>query len=311
MADVTLLEAAKASQDDLEAAVTRIIVEETPMLEEITFRTINGPTFRYNREGTLGTISFRGVNGSYTSDAGVINPQSENLVIMGGTVQIDKFEIDVMSNLFDLKMEKYNMKSRAVGIKFSEEFIEGDTSVDAFGFDGIRKRIVGDQLLSLASGGAAMSLANLDDLKDRVVGDDSDKVYYMNKTLRRKVTTLVFATGANPFQISQTQDAFGKQQQAYSNIPIRVIERSDDASTFLDFDEDDTGAGGNLDTASIYCVRYGMDYVHGIQHGALPSVQDFGLIPGEVYHKGLIEWYVGIVIKHPRSVARMRFINNA
>lgn len=311
MADVTLLEAAKASDDDLERAVTRIIVEETPMLEQLPFRTINGPTFRYNREASLGTISFRGVNGTYTPDAGVINPQSENLVIMGGMVQIDKYEVDVMSNLFDLKMEKYNMKSRAVGLKFSEEFLEGDTAVDPYGFDGIRKRITGNQLIG-TSGGVTLTLALLDQLKDLVIGDDQDKVFYMNKTLRRKVTALVLATGASPSYWSTSQDAFGRQQLAYSNVPIRVIERSDDASTFLDFDESDTGAaGGDLDTASIYCVRYGMDYVHGIQHGSLPSVQDFGLIPGEVYHKGLIEWYVGLVVKHPRSMARLRMINNA
>jgi len=74
MADITLLEAAKHSKDDLEAAVAKIIVESSPILERLPFRTINGPAYRYNKERSLGTISFRGVGGSYTPDAGVINP---------------------------------------------------------------------------------------------------------------------------------------------------------------------------------------------------------------------------------------------
>src|SRR3989304_3536344 len=176
MADVPLLEAAKRSRDVLERAVTKIIVESSPILEYLTMRTIAGPAFRYNRERSLGTVAFRGVNGTYTPDAGVINPEFEPLVILGGEVKVDNFEVEVMSSLLNLKAEKYRMKARQAAIKFSESFFEGDTVVDAFSFDGIRKRLIGGQKILQASGGGALTLASLDTLLDAVVGDGAGKV---------------------------------------------------------------------------------------------------------------------------------------
>jgi len=297
-----MLEAAKYAKDEVEAFVTKIIVESSPMLEYLPFRTIKGPAYRYNRERSLGTIAFRGVGGSYTPDSGVINPQFEPLVIMGGEVTIDNFEVKVMSNQMDLKAGKYKMKARQAGITFSETFLEGDTDVDPYAFDGIRKRLTGNQKILAGTGGATLTLAMLDQLLDQVVGENGSKVLFMNKTLRRKITALVRAqTGSS--QISFTQDAFGRQQSAYAGCPMRIVEREDDGSTILDFDEDPGDAVS--DTASIYCVRSGTDYVHGIQAFSLPEVRDFGEVQSAPHHMGRIEWYCGIVVKHPRCAARL------
>ena len=306
MADVTLLEAAKHSQDELERAVTKIIVENSPVLEQLPMRTINGPAYRYNLESSLGTIGFRGVGGSWTPDAGVINPQFESTVIMGGEVKVDNYEVQVMSNYLDLKAEKYRMKARQAGFTFSENFFEGDTAVTPYGYDGIRKRITGGQLLAQTAGGVTLTLAMLDKLIDTVVGGPD--ALYMNKTLRRKVTELV-RTQTGTMRIDTTQDAFGRQQMAYNGVPIRIVERMDDATTYLGFDEDD--GSGNLDTASIYAAKFGTDFCHGIQNMSLPSVKDFGEVQAGPYHLGRIEWYVGLVVKHPRSIARLSRINDA
>lgn len=302
MADITLLEAAKHSKDDLEAAVTKIIVESSPILEYIPMRTINGPAFRYHKETQLGTIAFRGVGGSYTPDAGVINPLFEALVIMGGEVKVDNFEVAVMSNLLNLKAEKYKMKARQAGIKFSETFFEGDTATDAYGFDGLRKRLTGGQKILQVTNGGPLTLARLDELLDAIVGDNADKILFMSPSVRRKLTALVRAqTGSS--LISFTQDAFGKQQMAYAGSTIRVVRREDDGSTILGYDEDPGDA--TADTASVYAVRFGTDYVHGIQNSALPSVKDFGEVQAGPYHLGRIEWYCSIVVKHPRCAARL------
>ncbi len=307
MADVTMLEAAKHSQDALERSVAKIIVEASPVLEYLPQKTINGPAFRYNREASLGTISFRGVGGSYTPDSGVINPLFEPLVILGGEVKIDNFEVEVMSNLLNLKAEKYRMKAREAGIKFSETFFEGDTAVDAFSFDGLRKRLTGNQKILMGTGGATLTLALIDELLDAVIGDEGDKVLWMSPTMRRKVTTLVRAVSGSGL-ITFTQDAFGRQQRAYSGTPIRVVRREDDGSSFFGYDEDPGDAVS--DTASIYCTRMGADYLHGIQSKSLPTVRDFGEVQAGPYHLGRIEWYTGLVLKHPRAAGRLYGITN-
>ncbi len=306
--DITLLEAAKHSKDALEASVSRIIVEASPVLEYLPQKTINGPAFRYHREASLGTVSWRGVGGTYTPDAGVINPLFEPLVILGGEIRIDNFEVEVMSNLLNLKAEKYRMKARQAGITFSETFFEGDTAVDAFQFDGLRKRLTGNQKILLTAGGGALTLAKIDELLDAVLGDGGDKVLWMSPTMRRKVTTLVRAVTGSGL-INFTQDAFGKQQMAYAGTPIRIVRREDDGTSFFLYDED---PGDSVeDTASIYCTRFGTDYLHGIQSKSLPTVKDFGEVEAGPYHLGRIEWYTGLVLKHPRAAGRLYGITNS
>ncbi|KKM25027.1 hypothetical protein LCGC14_1599100 [marine sediment metagenome] len=302
MADITLLEAAKHSQDELERSVAKIIVEASPVLEVLPQKTINGPAFRYHRETSLGTVSWRGVGGTYTPDAGVINPLFEPLVILGGEIKVDNFEVEVMSNLLNLKAEKYRMKARQAGITFSETFFEGDTAVDAFQFDGLRKRLTGNQKILMGAGGATLTLALIDQLLDAVLGDGGDKTLWMSPTMRRKVTTLVRAVTGSGL-INFTQDAFGKQQLAYAGTAIRVVRREDDGTSFFGFDEDP--GDGASDTASIYCTRMGADYLHGIQSKSLPTVKDFGEVEAGPYHLGRIEWYTGLVLKHPRAAARL------
>lgn len=308
MADVTMLEAAKHHHDEVEARVAKRIVESAPALEYLPMKTISGSAFRYHEERSLGTIAFRGVNGLWTPDSGVINPAYEGLVIMGGEVQLDNFEVLTQGNLIDLKVEKYRMKARALGIEFTENFFEGDTAVDPYAFDGIRKRITGGQLINAGTGGATLTLAMLDELLDAVVGDNGNKILFMNKTMRRKITSLARAQTGTVL-ISQTMGNFNRQFDTYAGAVIRVVEREDDGSTIFGFDEDD--GSGNLDTTSIYCVRFGMEYVHGIQHSAIPQVKDFGEVSEGPYHKGRIEWYPGLVVRHPRAMARLENLNNA
>ncbi len=310
MPEMTLLEAAKLSADSVEQAITKIIAETSPMLELIPQKGINGPSYRYNMESYLGGVAFRGVNAGYTANNGVINPSTEHLVIVGGEIKIDNFIVDVQSNAIDAKTTYYAMKARAFGLFYSEQFIEGDTAVNPYGFDGIRKRIpsTSAQYINAATGGATLTLAMLDQLLDTVVGDNSTKFLLMNKTLRRKVTELARAQTGTA-RIEYTQDTLNRQQTSYAGAQIRVIEREDDASTFLGFDEDD--GSSYLDTSTIYCIRPGMEFIHGIMHGSIPTVKDFGEQEAGPYHMGRIEAYMGIVFKHPRSAARLAHINNA
>lgn len=305
MSDLTLLEAVDYSQDKAQRAVTKQIVEESPVLENLPIRTIDGAAYRYPREEGLGTVGYRGVGGSWTANAGIIRHEVETWAIIGGEVFVDNAEIE-MSNLIAIKPHKYQQKARAMGLFFSEEFFEGDKSVNPDGLDGLRRRITGNQLINAGTGGATLTLDMLDELIDSVVGGPD--ALYMNKTLRRKITKLV-REQTGTMRITTEQDKFGRQVMAYNDIPIRVVERQDDASTFLEFNEAD--GSGNNDTASIYAVKFGMEYVHGFATKALPGVKDFGEIEAKPGHLGRIEWYAGLAIEHPRAAARLYHINNA
>jgi hypothetical protein len=304
MADITLLEAADFHEDTKERTVAKQIVEESPILEYLPIRTIQGAAYRYPREESLGTVGYRGVGGTWTANAGIIRHEMESWAIIGGEVFVDNAEIE-MSNLIAIKPAKFQAKARAMGLFFSQEFFEGDKSVNPDGLDGLRRRITGNQLINAGTGGATLTLDMIDELIDAVVGGPD--ALFMSKRMRRFLTKLVRAQTGTA-RIEYTQDAFGKQQMAYAGIPIRVVERQDDASTFLEFNEDD--GSGNLDTGSIYAAKFGMEYVHGFATRALPSVKDFGEIQAKPGHLGRIEWYAGIAIEHPRAAARLYHVNN-
>jgi hypothetical protein len=307
----TLLEGAKYGDDVKRQGVIKVISETSPMYEKLTFKSIKGNAYRYNIEQALPSVAFRGVGDSYTADTGVINPVTENLVILGGEVKIDRFIVSTMGNLQDIKAAQFAMKSRAMGFKFSENFFEGDQDTDLNAFDGLRKRLVGDQKILQASGGGALTLAKMDELCDAVIGGKPDFLF-MNKIVRRKLTTLAMSTYSSGPLISYGSDkTFGHQVTNYKDIPIVLMENELDGSTILDYDEDP--GDGVSDTASVYAVRFGDDYVHGItgDGGSFMDVKDFGEMESSPQHLGRIEWYVGLCVVHPRAGARLYGILNS
>jgi hypothetical protein len=306
---ITLLESIKGTKDYLRAGVIKTIVETSPILQFIKMKTIKGNAYRYMIEGQLPNVAFRGVNSTWTRSAGVINPQAETLSIMGGEVTVDNFQVNTEGNIYDLKAKQYELFSRAMAINFSSTFFNGDTNIDQNAFDGLRRRITGNQLLVAGVNGAAMTLDMLDQAIDLVIGDAEGKYIFLNKTLRRKVTSLSRAqTGT--VRIDTDTDSFGRQFTKYAGIPLYVVERSDDASTLLDFVET---VGASSVTASVYIVRFGNEeFVFGIQgEGGDLQVKDFGEIQAEPVHMGRAEWYVGMVISHPRACARFYGLLNA
>ena len=307
----TLVEAAKYGDDVLRSGVIKTIVETSPMYQKLSWKSIKGNAYRYNIEQALPSVAFRGIGESYTDNTGVINPVVETLTILGGEVKLDNFLVRTMGNKSDIKAAQYRMKARAMGFKFSENFFEGDSSVDTNAFDGLRVRLVGDQKLLMGSGGAALTLAKLDELIDRVVG--TPDALFMNRTLRRKITYLgnFPGTSAGAPLISVGDSVFGRQIERYRGVPIIVMENELDASTILGFDEDP--GDGTSDTASIYAVRFGEDMIHGItgEGGSFMDVKDFGEMESMPQHLGRIEWYPGLCVIHPRAAARLYGILDA
>lgn len=304
----TLAEASKYGDDVVRDGIVRIISETSPMFDKLTFKSIKGNAYRYNIEQALPSVAFRGINESYTDNTGVINPAVENLVILGGEVKIDRFLVNAMGNLQDMKAAQYNMKARAMGFKFSESFFEGDSSVDTNSFDGLRKRLVGDQKILMGSGGATLTLAKLDQALDAVVG--TPDFIFLNRRLRRKITALGLAGNFALIDYG-TDDRFGHQVERYRGIPMVIMENEMDGSTILGFDEDP--GDSTSDTASIYAVKFGDDFIHGItgEGGSFMDVKDFGEMESAPQHLGRIEWYAGLVMVHPRSAMRLYGIHDA
>lgn len=308
---VTLLEAAatQGGYSAQEAAVIKMFTELNPIAEQIPMEKIDGRTYTYNRDIALPGIGWRAVNQPWTESTGVVNPFVERLMILGGEIKLDKFIEDTEPARAPSEWQKQvRLKVQAASNEFSRAVFEGDDLVDPNQLVGFRRRLTGSQVILAGAGGATLTLAMVDTLIDLV--PFNPKVLYMNRTMRRKFTDKVNAS-SGAVRIDYDQDMFGRQQEKYAGVPIKIIETTGDASTILGFDEDpgDTVA----DTASIYCVAYGDELVHGIyngKNGKSFSVEDFGELQSEPRRMGRMESYLGMCIEHPRAVARLRGVTN-
>lgn len=302
---LTMIEAAKLMNNPMQSGIVEIFATNNPVLERLPFVDISGNAYKYNREGSLPGIAFRGINESYTESTGVINPQTETLTICGGDSDYDVALVKMGAGSNNLRAAHDALKAKSLTLSWLKTFFDGNSESEPREFDGLNVRLSGttQELETGAAGGAALTLDLLDELIDAIQG--TPDVLLMNKTMRRKVNKLRRAASQATEVVT---DAFGRQIEAYAGIPIGVV--GDDASNtaILGFDEDD--GSGNLDTTSIYAVRFGLDALHGIETEPL-SVRDLGEQSSKPAYRTRIEWYSGLVIKHPKAVARLRWINNA
>ena len=305
MALITLLESSKYYQNPLQRGIVELFPSNSAVLQYLPFKSIDGNAYSYNQEQTLPGIGFRAVNEAYDESHGVINPVTETLCIGGGLMKIDRAQIKMQgSNGTDILSSQIAMKSKAMSLRVTKEFIKGDTTADPEGFDGLQKRVSGDQLIAAGStaGGDALTLDKLDELIDSL--DFTPSVLFMNKTLRRKVNKLMRAAGQAQETVS---GVFGKQVPAYAGIPIGLIGKDNAGAEILDFDEECPG-GGDAVGSSVYAVHFGADGVCGLQNGKM-EVEDQGYT--EIWRKILVEWFCGLAVFHPRSVARLHGVKNA
>jgi hypothetical protein len=301
---MTLVEAAKMETGDvLRSGVIEQFARSSDILMTLPFENIAGNALRYNVEETLPGIAFRGVNESYTEDVGVINPVTEPLHILGGDLDVDKFIIDTMGA--NQRSVRVAMKIKAAAHKFTESFLKGDTGSDPREFDGLQNRLTGSQLISAGStaGGAALSLAKLDELIDAV---DNPTHLIMNKAMRRRLSAAARTYTVSGF-LMWTQDSFGRSQATYNDLPILIADQDNEGNDILPFTE--AASSGDATATSVYCVSMGSNSLSGIQNGGI-QVRDLGEIDSAPVYRTRVEWYPGIALFNPRGAARLRHIGN-
>lgn len=295
---LTLVEAAKLSQDTLQRGVIETFARTSAVLELLPFMEVAGNAYAYNVEAALPGIGFRGVNEGYTESVGVVNQASERLYIMGGDVDVDRFLVQTRSNINDIRAIHTEMKAKALALAWTRHFFKGDQAVEPNGFDGLQKRLTGSQVIEAGPDGAPLTITMLDELIDAVEGEPD--VIFCSKAMRREIKKLL---QDHPGYSESSYDAFGRPVMTYGGIPIRVIETDHQGNEILGFDE---VQGTASNTASIYAVKFGAEqYVCGLQNGGI-SVRDLGEIDEKPVYRTRIEWYSGLAVFHPRAAARLK-----
>ncbi len=300
---LTILEAAKLSNDVLQRGVIETFARNSVIFELLPFQEIAGNAYKYNQEGTLPGIAFRGENEGYTESVGVINQASEGLYILGGDVDVDKFIVATRGNLQDIRAIHTGMKAKALSLAYTRSFFKGDNAANSKEFNGLENRLTGKQVID--AGDAPITLAMIDELIDAVEGEPD--VLLMSKAMRREVKKVL---QASQHYIENGSDAFGRPVATYGGIPIRIVETDAQGNEILGFGEENKAGTAN-DTASVYAVKFGAEeFVAGLRNGMI-NVRDLGEIDAKPVFRTRIEFYCGLAVFHPRAAARLQYIKKS
>lgn len=304
---MSLLEYAKgAGLNTKRGTIIELFAKENPILNAMTFETINGSGVDYDQEASLPGVAFRGINEEYTASAGVINPMHDPLKIAGGTLDVDSALIKMFGEGVRSKHEA--MKIKALSLKIARMVIKGDSQADPKEFDGLQRRLANDQLICVTSGltdaPGALTLAKLDEAIDQT---ENPTALIMNKKTRRLLTQASRTSTIGGY-VTYTQDNWGRQVPRYADLPILDAGKDNTNTDIIPLTE--VGGNGGASASSIYVASFGDGMVEGIQHGAI-EVKDLGLTDSGVIYRTLVEWLVGMALYHPRAATRLWNISTA
>ncbi len=313
---LTLNDAKQLSQDKL----TNWVIDEfrkSALLDKLTFDNTVKPqggktlAYVYNRVTTLPTAATRAINTEYTPQEAKTRQITVNLAVFGGAFEIDRVLQDNETQVLDLVQFQLQQKTQATIAKFHDLFINGSSTYDANGFDGLKKALTGanteitpEAAIDLSSSSAIDTnwKSFLDNFR-RIRGkmDGAPTLYLMNEDMLAVFQSVLDRAGIN----TASRDNYGAETLQFGSSTLMAL--GDKAGT------SDPIIGTEGGTTDIYAVRLGLDGVHGISPDGSKLVKtylpDF-TTPGAV-KKGEVEMVASMAVKSTRSAAVLHSIKIA
>lgn len=290
-----LIEAQVLSKDVLQAGIIDTIVRESAVLQLLPFMEIEGNAYSYNLEKALPNVAFRSVNEAYTASEAQFEQRSENLVILGGDVELDRFIIQTLSNVNDQMAVQIAEKAKAVANTFTKVFFKGNKATNVKEFDGLDVRLAGSaQELTAKNTDDQAVLDSLNELLDTVRG--SADALFMTKKTRRKMLSIM---QKSQHYIETSSDAFGRPVTMYGGVPFYTVEE-DVLPSYAD------AVDANVTLADIYAVKFGAyTHVSGLTNGGV-QVRRLGETSAKPVEITRIEFFCGLAMFNPYSAAVLR-----
>lgn len=294
---LTLVEAAKLSNDSLLAGVIETIALESPILQRLPFVEIVGNGLTYNRENAAPSADFYDVGDDWDESTPTFTQATATLKILGGDADVDNFLKSTRSNIQDLEAAVVQLKAKAVQALFDDTFVNGDDSVDAKSFDGIDVLCTAGQAVSMGTNGAVLTLAKLDEMIDKVRGGKPD-ILIMSRRTRRTLNELARASGGF---LEADRDQFGQMVQYYDGVPIGICDYISDAKT----------VGTSNDCSTIYAMQFGEGGLSGLTAPGGLTVERVGSLETKDASRIRVKWYAGLALFNSVKLAKLAGVRAA
>lgn len=291
---VTLAQAKLNATDDVDTMVIDEFQKQNALMDALVFDDVVNQagaggtlTYGYQRLITQATAAFRAINAEYTPQEVTKQRFTVDLKPLGGSFQIDRVLNGVAAAAeTTLQMQQ---KIKGASAAFLDAFINGDTAVDANGFDGISKAVTGTTTeigATTVTDFSAVSSTNdtpwssvdaIDELTALLDGPAA--VLMANGKLLSKLRGIARRAGYWTADQVKFESGYLRVEQ-FGNIT--VIDPGTKAGSNVDIIPVTAKALNAVGGASpagnytdLYAVRLGMDGVHGVAMAGQPLVQQW------------------------------------
>lgn len=301
---VTLAQAAAVEPDPVRKGAIETLHAVSTVFDRLPIENIQGNAYSYDTEGVLPGTGFRTVNEAYVESTGVINMETESLAILGGDADVDRFlEKTFGASRGSLMAQQVKMKLTSAHGTFVDAMFNGDVNVDSKSFEGLRKRLIGKQVLDSVNGyGSQLFLDDLDDLFARVHGGSPDVVYAPQEIIS-KLKSLGRKVGGADYINSEIT---GKREFTWNGVPFIDPGEHWTGRRVLPFD---TSNGSDL-----YAIKFATGFkepgVMGISNGGLQAY-NLGELQEKPAFRTRLEFYCGLVVQGGKAAARLRGVKAA
>lgn len=314
---ITLEEARKNVQDDLQIGVIDEFRKSNWILDHITFDdavspTGGGatPTYSYTRLKTQPTAQFREINKEYTPHEVTKERHSVDIKVFGGSYQIDRVIANMGGIVSEVELQQ-SQKIKAAQALFNDTFINGDSAVDNIAFDGLEKALAGSST-EYNAGESVIDLSTsqlvtdnfqyfLDMLDEFLRGLDGEPSFIAGNT---KLISKLRACARRASMYQVTKSDWGTNVESYGNIPfVDLGAKPGTNSEVVDID-------ATKGTTSLFAARLSLDGLHGVSFAGVAPVQTWlpDFTTAGAVKTGEVEMNAAIALKASKAAGAFRNI---
>lgn len=327
---ITLAEAKNNVQNAYDPFVIDEFRKAAPMMDLLPFDDAVNPsggggtlTYGYRRLATQPTAATRELNTEYAKQNVTTTKHSVDLAVMGGAFEVDRVIARNLgagdSSAVDLNLRQ---KVKATGAKFNDLVINGDTAVDANGFDGLDKALTGSstELTGLvdwsnldATGVAHTALDLLDEALSLL--DGAATFIIGNKKALAKVRGIARRSGMyvrEPIEDLLNRNGRPVERENYGGVWfIDAGDKAGSADPVVPIYNETVETVALTGLTDLYIVRAELDGFHGVATMGSQLVEtflpDFNT-PGAVKAGEVELGPVAVALKATKSAAVIRHI---
>lgn len=327
---VSLAEAKNNALTDYDPFVIDEFRKESVILDNLVFDDAVNPagggatlTYGYRRQTTQPTATTRAINSEYTEQSVTSTQVNTTLAVMGGSFQVDRVSANVGPQATGLVTWQLGQKIKATRTKFQDLVVNGDTGVDANGFDGLNKALTASSTEFkntvvtdwTALNTAELRLSALDALDDFLsLLDGSPTLLIGNRYVLGKVRSII--RGSGMYVQSPVEGLLGVGgrpivRESYGGVTFADPGEVAGSSSLIIPNVTRTIGVSTTGLTDLYAVRIGLDGFHGVTTVGGQLVQtwlpDFSLA-GAVKTGEVELGPVGVALKATKAAAVFRNI---